>query len=244
MSEPQTPVMRSPAPSSPPATSSVRRRWQEISYAALGSLLREHAAGYCHARHVMPFPREVFRVQEDFQTGDVFQRALFLDTFLDFEPVSDGRLRDVITAEADYLIAMRRKTGVGGWAYFPGLSELPPDADDLAQVMQVLLRAGYRKEAAPLIEVPLHVLLAEGANDDNGWESWIVPRNHPTEEQQLQTAWIHRAWGTGSDIEVVANLVFALTIYDQERFAAAIDRGIRFLLDSHENRYCWKSNWY
>lgn len=218
--------------------------WQALSYAALESLLQEQANGFCHTKHVMPFPREVFRVRENFQTGDVFQRALILDTFLDFDAALQNQLSGIIRLEADYLLGARRKAGVGGWAYFPGLIELPPDADDLAQVMQVLLRAGYRKQASPFFETPLHVLMNDQANEDDGWESWIVPREDQDEEQELQTIWINKAWGTGSDIEVVANLVFALTLYDPTRFAAAIKRGIQFLLKSHDQKYFWNSTWY
>jgi len=221
-----------------------RHRWQDLSLAALGSLLKEQAAGYANTRHVMPFPREVFQVEEDVQAGDVFQRALILDTFLDFHSGPDDPLGDIIAPEADYLMGIRRKSGLGGWAYFPGLRELPPDADDLAQVMQVLLRAGYRQQARPLIETPLEVLLADQANEDGGWESWIVPARDQNEEQKLQSLWIHKAWGTGSDAEVIANLVFALTIYDPERFSAAIDRGVGFLTNGHEGGCPWKSTWY
>lgn len=243
MADLTTSILKNASLRSPLPRPRTRRRWQDMGNAALGSLLKEQASGYAGARHVMPFPREVFRVQEDFQTGDVFQRALILDTFLDFYSGPAGPLAGIIAAEADYLIGIRRRTGVGGWAYFPGLTELPPDADDLAQAMQVLLRAGYRQKATPLIEVPLKVLLADQANEDGGWESWIVPGRDQNEEQQLQTAWIHKAWGSGSDAEVVANLIFALTLYDPERFSAAIDRGMRFLVESHQG-YRWESTWY
>jgi hypothetical protein len=88
-----------------------------------------------------------------------------------------------------------------------------------------------------------HVLLNEQVNE-NGWESWIIPAKDQNEEQQLQTIWVNKGWGTGSDIEVIANLIYALILFDKAKYAAAINRGITFLLNSHENRYCWKSTWY
>jgi len=222
----------------------IRNPWQALSYKGLENLLKEYNNGFAATKHVMPFPREVFQVDKDFQEGDVFQRALILDTLLDFNPELQNQLNIIIYAEADYLFKARRKTGIGGWAYFPDLRELPPDADDLAQVMQVLLRAGYSKTAIPYFEEALNVLLNDQANTDNGWESWIIPKNNQTEEQQLQTIWVNKAWGTGSDIEVVANLVYALILFDSERFAAFVERGISFLLNSHKNHYCWESTWY
>jgi len=222
----------------------IQNPWQALSYSALGAVLEEHANGFCNTKHVMPFSHEVFQVKEDFQVGDVFQRALILDTLLDFNAGLQNQLVDIITSEADYLLEARRKTGVGGWAYFPGLTELPPDTDDLAQVMQVMLRAGYHEKASPFFEIPLSVLLNDQSNNDDGWESWIVPKQDQNEEQQLQTVWINKAWGTGSDVEVVANLVFALIMYDRKRFATEIDRGVNFLLNSHKNKHFWKSTWY
>src|SRR5690606_23610214 len=222
----------------------VQNPWQALSFTALNSLLEEKANGFCNTKHVMPFSREVFRVQKDFQEGDVYQRALILDTLLDFNSVLQNQLLKVITSEADYLLEARRKTGIGGWAYFPDLIELPPDVDDLAQVMQVMLRAGYEKKASSYFETPLDVLLNDQGNDDNGWESWIVPAQDQNEEQQLQTVWINKAWGTGSDVEVVANLIYALTMYDPHRFATAIDRGVNFLLKSQSNNHSWNSTWY
>ncbi len=222
----------------------IKNPWQALSYKGLEHLLQEYANGFSATKHVMPFPREVFQVDKDFQEGDVFQRALILDTLLDFNPNLQNQLNNIIDAEAGYLFNARRKTGIGGWAYFPELRELPPDADDLAQVMQVLLRAGYSKTATPHFELALNVLLNDQANADNGWESWIIPKSDQTEEQQLQTIWVNKAWGTGSDIEVVANLVYAFILFDNKRFAAAIERGLTFLLNSHKNSHCWESTWY
>lgn len=216
--------------------------WHELGYLALQHLITEYNNGYVNAKHIMPFPKEQFRVTEEFQVGDVFQRALIADTFLDFENSVSG-LKEIIRSEADYLLSTRRTNGIGGWAYFPGLPELAPDADDLAQVMQVMLRAGYREKASPLFEMPLATLLEQQAND-TAWETWILPNHDKTEEQELQTEWINTAWGSGSDIEVVANLIYALQLYDPSRFEAAISRGIDFLLNSHENNHYWKSTWY
>lgn len=216
--------------------------WRELGHIALEQLVKEYNNGYACTKHTMPFPKEQFRVTEDFQTGDVFQRALIADTFLDFEDCVNG-LKEIIRSEADYLLSTRRTNGIGGWSYFPGLPELAPDADDLAQVMQVMLRAGYREKASPLFEIPLMTLLEQQAND-TAWETWILPNHDKTEEQELQTEWINTAWGTGSDIEVVANLIYALILYDPLRFKDEISRGIGFLLDANENKHYWKSTWY
>jgi squalene-hopene/tetraprenyl-beta-curcumene cyclase len=108
--------------------------------------------------------------------------------------------------------------------------------------MQVFIRYGFTK-AYPYFEEPLEVLLNEQANND-AWETWILPNANKSDEQELQTLWINKAWGTGSDPEVIANLIYALVLFDKQRFANDINRGIQFLLDNHEGQYRWKSTWY
>lgn len=216
---------------------------QDLCFKGMKHLLDEYHLGFTNTKHVMPFSPEVFRVKTEFQEGDIFQRALLLDTFLDVNGMFKNKLQEIIDLEANYLIASRRKEGVGGWAYFPELRELPPDADDLAQVMQVLLRSGYRSIASSLFEKPLTVLLRDQKNPDNGWESWIIPKENKTEEEELQTIWVNKAWGTGSDIDVVANLLYALQLYDKDRFSEEIAGGLDFLYNSHTG-FSWKSTWY
>ncbi|AXT49602.1 hypothetical protein D1818_01745 [Aquimarina sp. BL5] len=217
--------------------------WKNMFLNGVNHLIKEHYDGYVNTKHVMPFSPEVFQVTEEFQEGDIFQRALILDTFIDANTILDNLLGNIITFEATYLIDSRRKEGVGGWAYFPKLRELPPDADDLAQVMQVLCRSGYKKETVSLFEKPLKVLFRDQANIDNGWESWIIPKENQSLEEQLQTIWVNKAWGKGSDIDVVGNVLYALSIYDKDRFSKEIKKGLSFLYNSHE-QYSWKSTWY
>jgi squalene cyclase len=222
---------------------SITNAWQDLCLKGMKHLLDEYHNGFANTKHIMPFSPEIFQVQGEFQTADIFQRALILDTFIDVNAAFKNELQEIIDVEANYLIASRRKEGVGGWAYFPELRELPPDADDLAQVMQVLLKSGYRSTAASLFETPLTVLLRDQANADNGWESWIIPKENQTAEEQLQTVWVNKAWGTGSDIDVVANLLYALHLYDKDRFSKEIARGLDFLYSSHTG-FSWKSTWY
>ncbi|WP_298539769.1 prenyltransferase/squalene oxidase repeat-containing protein [uncultured Aquimarina sp.] len=220
-----------------------KNTWENMFLNGLNHLVNEYYEGFVNTKHVMPFSPEVFQVTEEFQEGDIFQRALILDTFIDANTILNNQLGNIITSEAAYLIESRREKGVGGWAYFPKLRELPPDADDLAQIIQVLCRSGYKKETTSLFEEPLKVLFRDQANTDNGWESWIIPKENQSLEEQLQTIWVNKAWGIGSDIDVVANVLYALSIYDKDRFSKEIKQGLSFIYNSHEE-YSWKSTWY
>ena len=104
--------------------------WKTLFLNGVSHLVDEYHEGFVNTKHIMPFSPEVFQVTEDFQEGDIFQRALILDTLIDADVLLNNQLQKIINAEATYLIASRRKEGVGGWAYFPNLRELPPDSDD------------------------------------------------------------------------------------------------------------------
>jgi squalene-hopene/tetraprenyl-beta-curcumene cyclase len=150
----------------------------------------------------------------------------------------------MIEHEARYLLDQDDSVGIGGWRYFQTVSEVAPDADDLGQVMQVLLRGGFRAEAERACEGPLGVLLRDRSRADGSFETWIVPARDRTPEQERQVRFNQEKWGTGPDTEVVANLLYALVLYDRERFAATIERGIHWLETRQEADGSWRSTWY
>ena len=201
--------------------------------------------GFPDAAHELPFPRaQGFTSARELHRGDVFPRALIADALADADALAPGQLAPLVAAEAEYLLAARRTDGVGGWSYFPTLPELPPDADDLAQVMQVFLHAGRRDWIAAWCEPPLAVLLGHGRLPGGGWETWIVPAAGRSAVQDLQAGWAARAWGTGADPEVVANLLHALALYDRARFGPELAAGRRWLAGVQQPDGSWGSGWY
>lgn len=210
----------------------------------LQMLLREWSAGLTEAAHVMPFPRsQGFNSAHEEQLGDVFQRALLLDVFCEANEKLENQLSAIIAAEVQALLDRRRTTGVGGWSYFPCLRELPADADDLAQVMLAFLRSGRRDVVSEYCERPLSVLFAHNTNSDGSFETWIIPQ-HRDEELALQARWVESAWGSGPDCEVMANLLYALWLYDSDRFSETIDKGTRYVLGCQQPDGSWQGTWY
>ncbi|MEA2689949.1 MAG: squalene-hopene/tetraprenyl-beta-curcumene cyclase, partial [Candidatus Eremiobacteraeota bacterium] len=217
----------------------------ELASRALDYLLLQWRRGWGEARHLATFRAEDgFEVERSVQDGDVFQRATTTEALLEVERTYGAALQPLIAAEIDHLHAMRRRDGIGGWSYFPDLPELPPDADDLAQVMLVLVRAGRAGDVAATCDPVLDVLLRDNANDDGSFETWIVPARDRSPGQERQAFYTARAWGTGGDPDVVANLLYALRSYDEPRFAATIERGARFLLRRQHAAGYWESSWY
>ena len=119
-----------------------RTEWQNLAWRALDYVIEQWRLGFGEARHIMEFPPELGFSGPQYQRGDVFQRAIIAEILCDADEVLNGELRPIIEQEIGYLLS-RRDPGRRGWRYFPELAELAPDADDLAEIIQVLLRSGH-----------------------------------------------------------------------------------------------------
>ena len=220
--------------------------WLKVGEDALRYILGQWQTGFGEVKHVMKFAHEWgFQSPQEFQTGDVFQRALIAEALCEVDEALGGQLAGVIGYEADYLIGSRITTGVGGWSYFPGLPELPPDADDLAQVMQVLHRMGRHAEIEEFCTEPLAVLLSDNYHEEDGsFSTWIVPKQTRTEQQEIQADWVRKAWGEGADPDVVANLAYALHLCYPERHRRVVQRATRYIASAQDANGKWTSTWY
>jgi squalene-hopene/tetraprenyl-beta-curcumene cyclase len=223
---------------SPPASP-----WQRVAWDALRHLLEQWRLGFGEARHLMGFPRELFSARDELQRGDVFQRAVIADALCDADELLAGELRPVIDHEIAYLLG-RRGAARGGWSYFPDLPELPPDADDLGQIMQVLVRRGRGEELSRHCTEPLSILFDDNRHPDGSFETWIIPAEGRTAEEELQARYASIAWGTGADAPVMANLLYALLLWDRRRYAEAIRHGARYVRRQQHADGSWSSAWY
>lgn len=219
---------------------------EKMIYNCVEVLLMEWQKGFGALRHIMKLPNlPEFSIDHLYHYGDVFQRALMADGFCDANDLLNGLLQPILNYEAQHLVDSRdTKTDVGGWRYMPNVPEVAPDADDLGQVMQVFLRSGWREYVQDYCEKPLEILLANNVRDNGGIETWIIPKENQTEEQQRQVYCNNNLWGTGPDNEVVANILYALALYDKQRFMSTIHGGIDYLLSRQETDGHWVSQWY
>lgn len=217
---------------------------QQLAWDALHLIVRQWQLGFGEARHIMYLPhREGFSAAQEYHYGDIFQRALIVDTLCDIEAFSGRQLQPVIEHEVGYLLDHRLTSGVGGWSYLPTALEVAPDADVLGQVMQVLLRTGHKEEVAEHCEIPLSVLLCDNARANGSFETWIIPATGRTSQQERQVE-CNQKWGAGPDNEVMANLLYALARYDPKRFAEKLRRGVAYLESRQETDGHWISRWY
>jgi squalene-hopene/tetraprenyl-beta-curcumene cyclase len=236
-----------------PAFAPPNHPWDGMAGDATRSLVHEWRKDFGETRHLMYVrSRNGSDGARDYHAGDVFQRAVIADTLCDANEALDGALRAVVDAEADYLVEQRAQDGFGGWRYLPSALELPPDADDLAQVIQVLARSGRRALVDEHASAPLAVLFEDCRYDDGSVETWIIPRLERSDLQEWHSLILaglpyprsvrrHQGWSTP---EVVANVVYALHLCDDGRHAAHMQSALDFLELAQEPDGSWQSLWY
>ena len=218
---------------------------KKIALQSLAFIFKQWQLGFGELCHIMRFPHSMGHTAKgEFQQGDTFQRAVIADILCDVNALVGSQLDSMIAYEVEYLLSKRCADSTGGWRYFPDLPELPPDADDLAQIMQVLLKCGRMDWLKDHCETPLSVLLRDNMHADGSFETWIIPTASRSSAQERQVAWAKNAWGIGADCEVMANLLYALARYDADRFQGVIEQGVDFIEAAQEDNGSWMSTWY
>ena len=210
-------------------------------------LLDQAAVGFPEARHTMRFPRQAgFTAASEEQSTDVFTRAVLASVLLDAaERDDDVPFRDAIQAlahrEAEYVAAARLHRRAGGWSYFPGLPELPPDLDSLSAALLLFARAA--PERTDLCAEPVALALGN-ARPDGSIATWLIsPRDDPADRRLMELG-VSRFWGDGSDVDVCAHFYFALWTLDRERYGEVARRGARHVEEKQLSDGSWEATWY
>jgi hypothetical protein len=217
----------------PPATGN---RPFDVARDAVAYVLSQWRTGFGELAHQCRFAASVSR---DVASGDVFQRALVVDALCELSPPWPNVLAPVLTSELAYLLEARR-CPVRGWSYYPRLEMIPPDADSLGQILQVVLRLG-RHDLSSMFEEPIHQAVHVGALGDGSFATWIVPpRGERTPLQERQAALVSKS----ADVEVVANLAYALIRFDRSRFERESTSAARWVASRQRASGTWSATWY
>ncbi len=221
--------------------------FESVAYQALNFVVEQWRKGFGEARHIMNLTEtEGFSANgvSNYRHGDVFQRALILETLCDVQNKLNINLDPIIDYEIDYLLQKRRLDEVGGWAYFPDVAEIAADADDLGQVLQSFVLADRKELALTYCEKPLKILLQNNLLENGAVETWIVPKYERSQIQEMQHQYNSSKWGVGPDTEVVANLFYGLAVYDPKRFSRVINNAVSYLESVQNTEGSWESRWY
>ncbi|MFZ2988897.1 MAG: hypothetical protein WA086_12970 [Ideonella sp.] len=177
-------------------------------------LLDAAAAGFPEACHRMTFPRAAgFSGPREQQEGSVFSRAILGCLLLDLAEAlgGDDELRAAAVAQAHHVASQRRPDLAGGWRYFPGLPELPPDLDTLAAATDLFARIAPRY--LPLTTGPIALALAQRGADGTIPTFLISPEDPPEQRATMQRG-VALYWGNTADADVLARFYRALLRLD------------------------------
>ncbi|MGI5148111.1 hypothetical protein ACQEVC_17320 [Plantactinospora sp. CA-294935] len=211
--------------------------------AAVTRLLVDRAGGHPGARHALTLPRgRVGAERTETHSDLVFARAVALDALVDAYDAGLPVPHGVLCAEAVGLLLGKHPDVRGGWNYLRSLPELPPDTDDLAQVMQALARLGGRPLAAACDEA-VRVAL-DGGDGSGAVPTWIVDHRRGGARDVEMARYVEVVGGGGAHPEVVANLLVALHRTDPIRYGRVVAAGARYLAGAQQPDGSWTSAWY
>ena len=210
-------------------------------------LMQQASEGYKEAEHTMFFPHwQGFTGSSEFLSGKVFQQATIVDALIDCAPFSKfDDFSAFAKGEIDSLFAKRYPFADGGWNYFPALPELPPDLDDLAIVAQVVARAGVEignLDIKTLIDRSIDLLIMKNCKPDGSMATWLFETDDSLLMKKL-IEFIESSWGSTSDAEVIANMVYALYLWDDQKYSYLIERSIEWLARAQKDG-SWAAEWY
>lgn len=217
---------------------------QRASGRAWDFLRRQDDAGFPDARHEMRFPHaQGFTGSTELQGSDLFARAVIGGLLMDLAEVSPAHAeaaKRLAASQADHVAAGRVTDRAGGWSYFPGLPELPPDLDSLAAASALFARSAPQHLAlcASPIELALSQRRVDGAID-----TWLVAPSDPPQAQAVMRRAVELCWGNTVDIDVLARFYRAL-LRLEPALAGTVATGARLVEAAQRDDGAWQGTWY
>lgn len=217
---------------------------QQAAARAWDFLAREAGAGFADARHEMNFPHaQGFTGSIERQGSDLFARAVIGGLLMDVAESGcehAAAARRLAAREAEHVAAHRVTDRAGGWSYFPGLPELPPDLDSLAAASALFARAS--PQHLGLCQGPIDLALS-GRRADGAIDTWLVAASDPPQARAVMLRAIELCWGNTVDIDVLARFYRALLRLGLAR-AEAVAAGTRLVEAAQRADGAWQGTWY
>ncbi len=158
--------------------------------------------------------------------GDIFNPLLILEALSQFEENIEAPLRKILAKQSSY-----------GWHYYSNSLDIPPDADDLGQLLQLVTHLP-QAEYAPIME-PALLNLVNNLEDTGRCPTWLC------DEERYPRESVEKAWYGDTCVAVMANLYYGLACYDAARYASEIQRGVDYILRHYDDALSgWQGNHY
>ena len=206
---------------------------------ALDYLELSRRQGFHEAIHSLRMPR--LDGSMEVHNAIVMQRSVIIDCLVDAEVHGYYSNRSAICSEAIELLKAKNAFVRGGWSYVQTVPELPPDADDLGQVLLALSRVGG-KSLAETCDEAIRLCLNE-QHADGGIPTWILDSCR-TDANNSILRYLPIMGGWGIHPEVVANLACGLVSYNYNRFSECIVSMQAYIMSNQMADGHWDSKWY
>ena len=217
---------------------------EEAIYKGLIFIKSDYQHHYAKLKHTMYLGNiEGFENTCQVHTSDIFQRALLNDCLYTVAQRYKLPITSFFEEEFNYFMK-HIDPKVGAWQYFPSVQEIAPDIDDLAQIIQFFIHIDKRDIITKYCQKAIDIAINYRSSTNGGIETWILPKTNLTSLQKKQAFFNESKWGTGPDVEVVANFLYALYLYNQEAYLSIIEKGISYLLSQQKKEGYWESRWY
>lgn len=204
----------------------------------------QRATGFAELKHRMIFPKKYgFSASNEYHEGLVFQLSIVCDALLRAKQAGFIVDEAGLISDIQKIVDARCIKDCVGWKYFPTLYELPPDADDLGQILQVLVQSKWDC-ISELCDPAIELLLEQGSNPDGSLETWIVDKSDTSPHTIAMLNAISNSWRDSQDVEVIANILYGLYLYNPKKFEYNIKNGIEFIAKMQNPEGFWNSTWY
>lgn len=211
----------------------------------LDFIAKEFSENYTELQHFMWLSKkEGFENETQMHYSDTFQRSMLNDCLLQISEKCNLKTDVFFKEENQYFLEKINKDTIGAWSYFASVQEIAADIDDLGQVMQQFIISKQKHLVDEYCTKAINIAIEERSTNNGGIETWIIPKKNLTENQKRQNDFNSTKWGRGPDVEVVANFLYALFLYDFNKYESTIIKGISYILKEQKYEGFWESRWY
>lgn len=208
-------------------------------------IAKKFSENYVELQHFMYLSnKEGFENMQQIHYSDTFQRAMLNDCLLQISEKLNLKTDVFFREENLYILEKINKDEIGGWSYFPTVQEIAADIDDLGQIMQQFILTKNREWVDTYCLNATNTAIEDRTTENGGIETWIIPKKPKNEKQIKQDFFNTTKWGKGPDVEVVANFLYALFLYNAEKYTGTIKKGIDYLVSEQKKEGFWESRWY
>jgi len=223
-----------------------RNRNSNILISAINYIIKEGERNFPEMKHIMFLGKEEgFSNFSQTHIGDIFQLALVGEMLLEINEsnILAPMLKNI---EKVFTNKITHEGSVIAWKYFPSVTEISCDIDDLAQVMRFLLSFDKTNKKIQLCIKTIDEIVIKDNYDKRtkAFQTWIMPKSDKIELQLKQDIFNKSKWGEGPHVEVNANFGICLYEIDKIKYDYWITKIAEYLQKTRSEDGFWESRWY